>query len=96
MPHLVRMQARALAIAACCLGAAQPPAWLALLPCLPPVLQAASVEECRRRCPGLVVRPMRTDRYREVSFVECDRKQRHCALLGTCACSVPWSWLHHA
>ncbi|KAL4422612.1 hypothetical protein ABPG75_008809 [Micractinium tetrahymenae] len=30
-------------------------------------MQAASVEECRRRCPGLQVRPMRTDRCREVS-----------------------------
>lgn len=29
--------------------------------------QAASIEECKRRCPGLVVRPMRTDRYREAS-----------------------------
>lgn len=41
-----------------------------LLALLPPHIcpaQAASVEECKRRCPGLVVRPMRTDRYREAS-----------------------------
>ena len=31
-------------------------------------VQAASIEECRKRCPGLVVRPMRTDRYREASW----------------------------
>ncbi|GAB4815205.1 hypothetical protein N2152v2_002251, partial [Parachlorella kessleri] len=29
---------------------------------------AASLEECRRRCPGLQVRPMRTDRYRQVAM----------------------------
>jgi nucleotidyltransferase/DNA polymerase involved in DNA repair len=29
---------------------------------------AVSAEEARRRCPGLVVRPMRTERYREVSL----------------------------
>ncbi|KAL4854768.1 DNA polymerase iota [Chlorella vulgaris] len=31
-------------------------------------MQATSLEECRRRCPGLQVRPMRTDRYRQASL----------------------------
>jgi hypothetical protein len=39
-------------------------------PACVPACQAASVEECRRRCPGLQIRPMRTDRYRQAGACE--------------------------
>ena len=34
---------------------------------MPQAIGAVSAEEALRRCPGLVVRPMRPDRYREVA-----------------------------